>query len=378
MNQTTGKKRKKKKKSKSISARVFPEINAPRSRFQTQPGWEPSPPRIVSSAEITQTDRVRPLQGREACDPSSITAAGTPFTRRTVGIHRPAGRPSSASPGLMAAEAGCAGRPPLAAIRGLWGPERSRQASAPGCSATAPAQRPAAVASRNAQAGESRPPEQRRSGRRAGATPRAAALAAAVQGGTRTLGRSAVVAVAAESPGPREPVPLRPSCEPEWRRRRRRLWRRRRRWRKWSGEEGVVVSVWRRRRESFLQLHFRSAFCSERERRNERERHTHRAPSPPPALPPLPPSVPTHPTPASRREGRPRRQEDWFPGPRRCPPGSSGPCSGVCECFYVGEGGGGRRSSDLSSRLVSPRLYMFPALRRRKRSRSHPPSRPGL
>lgn len=279
-------KKKKKKKSKSISARVFPEINAPRSRFQTQPGWEPSPPRIVSSAEITQTDRVRPLQGREACDPSSITAAGTPFTRRTVGIHRPAGRPSSASPGLMAAEAGCAGRPPLAAIRGLWGPERSRQASAPGCSATAPAQRPAAVASRNAQAGESRPPEQRRSGRRAGATPRAAALAAAVQGGTRTLGRSAVVAVAAEPPGPREPVPLRPSCEPEWRRRRRRLWRRRRRWRKWSGEEGVVVSVWRRRRESFLQLHFRSAFCSERERRNERERHTHRAPSPPPALPP--------------------------------------------------------------------------------------------
>lgn len=85
------------------------------------------------------------------------------------------------------------------------------------------------------------------------------------------------------------------------------------------------------------------------------------------------------PTPPSRREGRPRRLEDWFPGRRRCPPGSSGPWSGVCECFYVGEGGGGgRRSSDLSSRLVSPRLYMFPALRRRKRSRSHPPSRPGL
>lgn len=158
--------------------------------------------------------------------------------------------------------------------------------------------------------------------------------------------------------------------EPKWRR------RRRRRWRKWSGEEGVVVSVWRRRRESFLQLHFRSAFCSERERRNERETHTGLLP---PALPPLPPSVPTHPTPPSRREGRPRRQEDWFPGPRRCPPGSSGPWSGVCECFYVGEGGGGgRRSNDLSSRLVSPRLYMFPALRRRKRSRSHPPSRPGL
>lgn len=110
--------KRKKKKSKSISARVFPEINAPRSRFQTQPGWEPSPPRIVSSAEITQTDRVRPLQGREACDPSTA-AAGTPFTRRTVGIHRPAGQPSSASPGLMAAEAGCAGRPPFAAVCGL-------------------------------------------------------------------------------------------------------------------------------------------------------------------------------------------------------------------------------------------------------------------
>lgn len=142
--------------------------------------------------------------------------------------------------------------------------------------------------------------------------------------------------------------PLR-KANPKWRRERQQQRRRRRRWRKWSREEGVVVSVWRRRRESFLQLHFRSAFCS------------------------------THPTPPSRREGRPRRQEDWFLGPRRCPPGSSGPRSGVCECFYVGEGGGGRRrSSDLSSRLVSPRLYMFPALRRRKRSRSHPPSRPGL
>lgn len=54
-----------------------------------------------------------------------------------------------------------------------------------------------------------------------------------------------------------------------------------RRWRKWSGEEGVVVSVWRRRRESFLQLHFRSAFCSERERRNERETHTGLLPPPP-------------------------------------------------------------------------------------------------
>lgn len=150
-----------------------------------------------------------------------------------------------------------------------------------------------------------------------------------------------------------------------------------RRWRKWSGEEGVVVSVWRRRRESFLQLHFRSAFCSERERRNERDTHTGLLPPPP--SPPPSVGIPTHPTPPSRREGRPRRLEDWFPGRRRCPPGSSGPRSGVCECFYVGEGGGGgRRSSDLSSRLVSPRLYMFPALRRRKRSRSHPPSRPGL
>ena len=114
-------------------------------------------------------------------------------------------------------------------------------------------------------------------------------------------------------------------------------------------------------------------------RGRDETRETHTQGSFPPRPPPLPPSVPTHPTPPSRREGRPRRLEDWFPGGRRCPPGSSGPRSGVCECFYVGEGGGGgRRSSDLSSRLVSPRLYMFPALRRRKRSRSHPPSRPGL
>ncbi|KAH1169443.1 hypothetical protein KIL84_014033 [Mauremys mutica] len=57
--------------------------------------------------------------------------------------------------------------------------------------------------------------------------------------------------------------------------------------------KGEAVGVWRRWRESFLQLHFRSAFCS------ERERDTHRIlppPPPPPAryrltvpkLPPLP------------------------------------------------------------------------------------------
>lgn len=57
--------------------------------------------------------------------------------------------------------------------------------------------------------------------------------------------------------------------------------------------EGGVAGVWRRWRESFLPLHFRSAFCSER----ERERDTHRILPPPPPRPslPLPPrSVPTH------------------------------------------------------------------------------------
>lgn len=72
--------------------------------------------------------------------------------------------------------------------------------------------------------------------------------------------------------------------------------------RKQESEKGELVGVWRRWRESFLQLHFRSAFCSER----ERERHIHAASLffPPSSFPPSP--VPTHRNPSDPLPAPPR------------------------------------------------------------------------